>query len=426
MNKERVVITGLGVIAPNGIGKDVFKDAITNGISGICFNQQLRDYNFGCQVAGIPKISEIETQDFLKQYRLSNKTISSGIIYGCISGIEAWKDSGLPIDTREPRWADGCIFGSGISGIEAIIYGEKILSQGSPKKMGGRIAQQAMNSGVSAYLGGILGLGNQVSTNASACTTGTEAIVMGYDRIRLGLADRMLVGSTDSHGYMVWAPFDAMFALTRQNNNRPKEASCPMSPNASGFVPGAGSGALVLERMDLAIARGATIYGEIIGANINSGGQLGNGTITIGNKKGIQKCIQSAIDSAQITSDEIDLISGHLTSTIGDQIEIECWANVLQRSPKDFPWINSLKSMIGHCLSGAGSIESVAAVLQMYHGFIHPSLNCKELHPNIASRIHNSRVPKSTINDDAINIVAKTSFGFGDVNACIIFQKFEN
>ncbi len=423
MDKERVVITGLGVVAPNGIGKSNFKEAIINGVSGVEHMDELKNLNFGCQIASIPKIEAKYKEDFTNKYKLK-KIISSGILFGCMAGTEAWVDAGLTINEGgNPDWESGCVFGTGISGIEAIDFSDKTVDNGNPRKMGGRIAQQAMNSGISAYLGGIIGLGNQVTTNSSACTTGAEAIVMGYDRIRFGLAERMLVGSTESQGANVWAPFDAMLALNRKDNDTPKTASKPMSKHSSGFVPGAGAGALVLESLSAAKKRGARVYCEITGANVNSGGQRENGTMTIGNISGIEKCINDALTMSDISANQVDLISGHLTSTIGDRIEIGCWSSVLKRDKSDFPWVNSLKSMIGHCLSAAGSIESVSAVLQLYHGFIHPSLNCQVVHPDIESKINESKIPSEVVFDNKLNVVAKTSFGFGDVNACIIFRK---
>ena len=145
--------------------------------------------------------------------------------------------------------------------------------------------------------------------------------------------------------------------------------------------------------------------------------------MTAPNSVAVQKCIKKAIENAGIYSNEIDAINGHLTATSKDSLEIQNWSEALNRSGADFPYINSLKSMVGHCLSGAGSVESVASVLQLYHGFIFPNINCDDLHPEIISRIDASRIPQQLIEKE-LTIIAKASFGFGDVNGCVIFKKY--
>ena len=282
-----------------------------------------------------------------------------------------------------------------------------------------------MNSGISAYLGGKLGLGNQVTTNSSACSTGTEAIIMAYDRIKSGQAKRILAGSTGDSGPYIWAGFDALRVCSSKFNNNPEKGSRPMSATAAGFVPGSGAGALVIEDLESALERGATIYAEILGGNVNSGGQCGNGSMTAPNSDAVQRCITEAMKNSGITATDIDAINGHLTATTKDSLEIENWTKALNRSGNNFPYINSLKSMTGHCLSAAGSIESVAAILQLHEGFLFGNTNCEDLHPEISALIDSSKVPLKTINTN-LNIIAKASFGFGDVNACVLFKKFDN
>jgi len=178
-----------------------------------------------------------------------------------------------------------------------------------------------------------------------------------------------------------------------------------------------------LEDLETALARGAKIYAEVLGGNLNSGGQRGQGTMTAPNPVAVQKCIKSGMENAGIHPNEIDAINGHLTATSKDSLEIQNWSEALDRRGADFPYINSLKSMVGHCLSGAGSVESVASVLQLHRGFIFPNINCEDLHPDITAFIDASRIPQELIEKD-LNIIAKASFGFGDVNGCIIFKKY--
>ncbi len=145
--------------------------------------------------------------------------------------------------------------------------------------------------------------------------------------------------------------------------------------------------------------------------------------MTAANSAGVVRCIQEAITNSGITGKDIDLISGHLTATMADRHEIQNWISATGRSGEDFPLTNSLKSMIGHCLSAAGSIESVASILQIVHGFVHPNINLDDPSPEITNLVSVNSLPTSNINRP-VSVVAKANFGFGDVNSCLIFSKF--
>jgi len=421
MNK-RVVITGLGVVAPNGVGLEAFTHAIKNGISGIKHDSELERLKFSCQIVGKPEISRELSLNYLTELELRNFN-STGILYGMIAGIDAWKDAGLLINEIEPDWDSGTIFGTGTSGIDKFRESIYKIDDFKTRSLGSTSVAQTMNSGISAYLSGKIGLGNQVTTNSSACTTGSESILMGYQRIKAGLAKRVLVGSTSDSGPYIWAGFDAMRVCTFKHNESPEKGSRPMSASASGFVPASGAGALVLEDLETALNRGVAIYAEVLGGNLNSGGQRGEGSMTAPNPVAVRKCIKDAIANAGITANDIDAINGHLTATSKDSLEIMNWSQALDRKGAHFPYINSLKSMVGHCLSAAGSVESVAAVLQIKQGFIFPNINCEDLHPEISAIIDADRIPTQLITKE-INIIAKASFGFGDVNGCVVFKKF--
>ena len=421
--EKRVVITGLGVVAPNGVGLAEFTHSIKNGISGIKHNSELERLQFSCQISGTPDISTELISNYFSELELRNFN-SSGILYGVIAGIDAWKDAGLLINNdNEPDWDSGTIFGTGTSGIDKFRESIYKIDAFQTRRLGSTAVAQTMNSGVSAYLGGKLGLGNQVSTNSSACTTGTESILMAFERIKSGQAKRILAGSTSDSGPYIWGGFDAMKVCTYKHNETPEIGSRPMSQSASGFVPGSGAGALVLEDLESALLRGAKIYAEVLGGNVNSGGQRGAGTMTAPNSTAVQKCITTAIENSGISANHIDAINGHLTATSKDSLEIQNWSSALNRKGMDFPYINSLKSMVGHCLSGAGSIEIVATVLQLKQGFVFPNINCADLHPEITAIIDESRIPQKLIEKD-LNVIIKASFGFGDVNGCVVFKKY--
>ena len=196
-----------------------------------------------------------------------------------------------------------------------------------------------------------------------------------------------------------------------------------MSASASGFVPGSGAGAMVLESLESALERGATIYAEVLGGEINSGGQRNGGTLTAPNPEAVQRCITKALEHAKVLPSEVDVINGHLTATTKDALEIENWTKALLRSGSKFPYINSTKSLVGHCLAAAGAIECVASILQLKNQFVAPNLNIEDLHPDIEKLISSDRIPNEMMTIE-INTIAKASFGFGDVNACVLFKRF--
>lgn len=421
--ENRVVITGLGVVAPNGITVKEFSASIKEGRSGITHHPELKDLGFSCTIAGVPDISEAKKAAYFTPLELRGFS-STGILYGCIAGIDAWKDAGFTVDKNSATDFDsGTIFGAGTSGVEKFREAIYKIDDHKVRRVGSSTVAQIMVSGVSAYLGGKLGLGNQVTTNSSACATGAESILMGYERIKNGQATRMLVGSCSDGGPYIWGGFDALRVTTYKHNETPQKGCRPLSASASGFVPGSGAGAMVLESLESALNRGAKIYAEVLGGAVTSGGQRNGGTMTAPNPEAVQKCISKAIINANLNPKQIDTINGHLTATTKDSLEIENWTKALELKGENFPPINSLKSMIGHCLTASGAIESVASVIQIKDDFIFPNTNCEDIHPDITALISEKSIPQQMINT-TVNIVAKASFGFGDVNACVIFKKY--
>lgn len=420
---NRVVITGMGVVSPNGIGLDQFLSAIKNGVSGIKHQQLLSDLKFSCQIAGLPEVSEELAAQYFSPLELRNFN-SSGILYGVIAGMDAWKDAGLPLnETDEPFWDYGMVFGAGTSGIDRFREAIYTIDKLEIRRLGSTVVAQTMNSGVSAYLSGKIGLGNQISTNSSACCTGTESLLTAFERIKSGQATVILAGATSDSGPYIWGGFDGMKVCTYKHNETPTKGSRPMSATASGFVPGSGAGAFVVESLTHAKARGAKIYAEILGGHANSGGQRGAGTMTAPNSTAVQRCISKALENAHVQANEIDAINGHLTATAMDALEISNWTIALNRKGSDFPYINALKGMTGHCLTASGSIECVASVLQTQHDFLFPNVNCEDLNPAITALIDAEKIPQK-MKSIKINTLIKASFGFGDVNACIILKKY--
>ena len=421
---RRVVITGLGVIAPNGNGLADFELALRKGKSGIRRHADMDAAGFGCRVAGVPQgVEELVAAAFAPDELLA---MNSSQRFCSLAAVDAWSDAGLARPERgddRVDWDSGAILGTGIGGMDTIA--ERIVpcvNEKRVRRLGSTAVEQCMASGISARVSGLLALGNQVTTNSSACSTGVEAVTMGADRIRRGLATRMLCGGSEGASHYIWAGFDSMRVLCRAFNDEPEKASRPLSASAGGFVPGAGAGVLVLESLDSAQARGARIYAEVLGAAVNCGGHRGGGSMTAPNPAGVRRCVQEALADAEISGRDVDLVNGHLTATGADPAEVASWSHALERGPAEFPTLTATKSMIGHTLGAAGAIECIATLLMLTRGFAHPCLNSEDLHPEIEPFA--ASIPREARELSDARIAVKAGFGFGDVNACVVFRSW--
>ena len=422
--RKRVVVTGLGVVSPNGNGTRDFELALRKGLSGIRSNEAMAESGFACQVAGVPQgVDELASASFNEDELLA---MNMGHRYASLAAVEAWTDAGFERPARDDErvnWDAGAILGTGIGGMDTI--GNRVVpltNAGKVRRLGSTAVEQVMASGISARVSGQLALGNRVTTNSSACSTGTEAIAEGLERIRGGRARRMLCGGAEGASHYIWAGFDGMRVLCRKFNETPERASRPMSASAAGFVPGSGAGVLLLEDLDSAQGRGARIHAEVLGAALNCGGHRGGGSMTAPNPESVQRCVREALDDAAVAPEQVDVISGHLTATGADPGEVKSWAAALSREPGNLPPITATKSLIGHALGAAGAIESVACVLMLREGFVHASLNCEDVHPEIEPFA--ASIPHETRDLPGLEVMIKAGFGFGDVNACLVFRKW--
>jgi 3-oxoacyl-(acyl-carrier-protein) synthase len=418
------VITGLGVIAPNGNGLAEFELALRKARSGLAFQPSMQEAGFGCHVAAVPQGVDALAQAAFREEELLAMNASHR--YAALAAVEAWQDAGFARpEAGDDRvdWDSGAVLGTGIGGMDTIA--EKVVplvNEKKSKRLGSTSVEQVMASGISARVSGLLALGNQVTTNSSACATGVEAIAEGVWRIRAGRAERMLCGGAEVPSPYIWAGFDAMRVLCRKFNDAPERASRPMSASAAGFIPGSGAGVLVVESLEAAQKRGARIRAEVLGVATNCGGHRGGGSMTAPNPEGVVRCIQAALSDAALEPSRVDAISGHLTATGADPREVGAWSRALGRGPADFPWITSTKSLIGHGLGAAGAIESVAAVLMLEGGFVHASKNCEDVHPEIAPFA--DAIPHETLELPGLSVMMKAGFGFGDVNAALVLRKW--
>ena len=282
-NETRVVITGMGCITPNANNVDEFKSSIESGRSGIKHIPKLEELKFGCQVGGECSGYEKRLEDTFLESEID--AMSEGMKMSSLAALEAFSMAQLKPkaeDCDEVYEDTGAYIGTGIGGLD--VFADWVYPNVEAKKvrrLGSSVVERIMCSGPSAKIAGLLGLGNHVSANSSACSTGTEAVIMGLDRIRSGQAKRMLVGGVEAAHPHIWAGFDAMRVLSRKFNDQPEQASRPMSASAAGFVPGSGAGVLVIEELETALARKAPIIAEITGGPIRFAARIAADSIGI-------------------------------------------------------------------------------------------------------------------------------------------------
>ncbi|MBI3298878.1 MAG: beta-ketoacyl-[acyl-carrier-protein] synthase family protein [Elusimicrobia bacterium] len=433
--RKRVVVTGLGVVAPNGVGLPAYRAALKAGKSGITWHEQLKKLNFACQIGGAPPIEEDDILKVLPQ--TDYHKLSEAMIYAALAAVECARDSGMAVDLLKGYqntpvdWDTGAFIGCGVGGMDTIFEElGPVMAEAEEQEpgrgtapMGTDIVPKVMGSSVSVAVGKFLGLGGQTTTNSSACNTGTEAIFEGYKHIQLGYAESMFVGGAEGSHYGVWSGFDAMRdVLCSKYNEMPGKGSQPMGAGACGFVPAGGAAVLRIESLESAQKRGAKIHCELVAAYCNSGGQRDGGTMTFPNPDGVARCIRRVLKDSGVSPSAISLINGHLTSTGADPREAGSWIKALELPLEKFPLIQSTKSMIGHTLGAAGALEAVAAIDQLSQGYVHPSINCETVHPEI-QKIAGS-IPHEMI-QKRLDYVIKASFGFGDVNGCLLFKRWE-
>jgi 3-oxoacyl-(acyl-carrier-protein) synthase len=431
---KRIVVTGIGAVAPNGLGIAAYGAALRAGKSGISHHAELAELKFSSQIGGKPPVGPDEAESLISEVDLAK--LNEAMVYSTMAAVEAARMSGVGVDLKKGYqdtpvdWNTGAIIGCGIGGMDTMfeelaptmaVAAEQDPGMG-PRGMGTDIVPKIMESSVSVAVGKFLGLGGQTTTNSSACNTGTEAIFEAYKHLQLGYADSMYAGGAEGTHAGTWAGFDAMRdVLCSKFNDMPEKGSQPMGAGACGFVPAGGAGVLRLETLESAQRRGANILCELVSAYCNSGGQRDGGTMTFPNPDGVARCIRRVLKDAGVDPKRISLINGHLTSTGADPREVGSWIKALELDLKAFPLIQSTKSMIGHTLGAAGALECVAVVDQLMGGYVHPSINSENVHPQIPV---GDSIPHQMVRKE-LEYVIKASFGFGDVNGCLLFKRWD-
>ena len=409
MNKRRVVVTGLGLITPVGIGvKESWKN-ILNGVSGITNISKFDASNFKSQVAG-------EVKSFDPDLYLNPKDSSrmdTFIQFGLVAGIEAIKDSGLEV-TEENSERIGVSIGSGIGGINLIETTSDNFDQGGPRKVSPFFVPGSIINMISGNLSIMYGLKGPNISIVTACTTGTHSIGDASRMIEYGDADVMIAGGSEAAiTELTVAGFSAAKALTQRNDD-PKTASRPWDKDRDGFVIGEGAGVMIIEEYEHAMKRGAKIYCELSGYGMSADAYH----ITAPSIDGPKRSMLNAINNAGINLDEVGYINAHGTSTqLGDLNEVNAIKETFNKHAYNLV-VNSTKSMTGHLLGGAGGIESVFTALAIHHQISPPTMN-------IFNQDTECDLDFAANEAKDINIKAalKNNFGFGGTNGSLIFKR---
>ncbi len=409
MTKRRVVVTGLGLVTPVGIGvKESWKNILA-GVSGISNITKFDAKNFSSQIAG-----EVKNFDPLLYLNPKDaRRMDTFIQFGLVAGIEAFNDSGIII-TEENAERIGVSIGSGIGGINLIESTSDTFDDGGPRKVSPFFIPGTIINMISGNLSIILGLKGPNVAIVTACTTGTHSIGDAARMVEYGDADVMVAGGSEAAiTELSVAGFSSAKALSSRNND-PTTASRPWDKDREGFVIGEGAGVMVLEEYEHAKKRGAKIYCELTGYGMSADAYH----ITAPSIDGPKRSMVNALKNARVNPDQIQYINAHGTSTpLGDLNETNAIKKTFGSSAHQLI-VNSTKSMTGHLLGGAGGIEPVFTVLAIHEQVSPPTINIFNQDPECdldycANEARSMRI------DTAL----KNNFGFGGTNGSLVFKK---
>jgi 3-oxoacyl-[acyl-carrier-protein] synthase I len=401
---RRVVVTGLGIVSSIGSSADEVIASLRDAKSGIRFTQEYADLGFRSQVQAAPNCDWEALVD-----RRAARFLAQGTGWAHVAMEQAIADSGLE-ETEVSNDRTGLIVGAGGPSTKVIIEAAATTREKGPKRIGPFAVPKAMSSGASATLATwfkIRGLNFSIS---SACATSTHCIGSAYEQIAWGKQDVVFAGGTEELDWSLSNLFDAMGAMSSNFNDRPETASRAYDANRDGFVIAGGAGIVVLEEYERAKARGAKIYGEVVGYAANSDGF----DMVAPSGEGATRCMNLALAGAGGRT--IDYLNPHGTSTpVGDIKEMEAVRAVFG---KNAPAISSTKSLTGHSLGAAGAQEAIYSILMMNNGFLAESAHIETLDPAFEDMpILRKRA------DRQVETVMSNSFGFGGTNGCLIMAR---
>ena len=409
MSKRRVVVTGLGLITPVGIGVSETWKNIIAGKSGITAISKFDTSNFSSQIAG-----EVKNFDPLQYLNAKEaRRMDTFIQYGLAAGIEAIKDSGFVIDEKTSERI-GVSIGSGIGGIDLIESTSDVFDEGGQRKVSPFFIPGTIINMISGNLSIMYGLKGPNVAIVTACTTGTHSIGDAARMIEYGDANVMVAGGSEAAiTELAVAGFASAKALSSRNDD-PETASRPWDNDRDGFVIGEGAGVMVLEEYEQAKKRGAKIYCELSGYGMSADAFH----ITAPSIDGPMRAMTNALKNAHLNADQIQYINAHGTSTpLGDLNETNAVKQIFGDNAKKVA-VNSTKSMTGHLLGGAGGIESVFTALAIYNQVSPPTINIFNQDPecDLDYVANNAR-------DIKIEAALKNNFGFGGTNGSLVFSK---
>jgi 3-oxoacyl-(acyl-carrier-protein) synthase len=416
----RVVITGMGVVTVIGDSVDAFRDSLVAGRSGITRWRRAMDprcySQVGGDLAGFDINAHLETvgraypHDVCKRLRSLTRTTPLPGRVVAAAALQAYLESGVG-DAAPPERVAHVLAGHNVNA--AYIVENTMTFHDEPDYIEPLFGLHVLDTDVLSMTSELLTIRGPAFTVGGACASGNLAVLAGLDLLRARRADAVLVTGSPIEIEAVflhsWALMDAL--SFKSFNDAPERASRPFDRRREGFVPSEGAGAIVLERLDAAQARGATIHAEVRGASSVSDACR----LTRPDEDGQARAMMLALDDAGMTANEIDYINAHATSTpLGDAVEAAAIQAVFGTRARSIP-ISATKSMIGHCLSAAGVVELIATVLQMRGGFVHPTINQDEPDPAFDLDF----VPDQA-REARITTAMSNSFGFGGLNSSIV------
>ncbi|MES2547212.1 MAG: beta-ketoacyl-ACP synthase II [Pseudomonadota bacterium] len=407
--KRRVVITGLGVVSPVGIGTETAWANIVNGQSGIARITKFDPSAFTSQIAGEVKDFNVEAYLSAKEARRMDTFIQ----FGLVAGIEAFKDSGIEV-TEQNAERIGVSIGSGIGGLGLIEATNDVYDEGGTRKISPFFIPGTIINMISGNLSIMFGLKGPNVAIVTACTTGTHSIGDAARMIEYGDADVMVAGGAEAAiTELGVGGFAAARALSSRNDD-PATASRPWDKDRDGFVIGEGAGVMVLEEYEHAKARGARIYAELIGYGMSADAYH----MTAPNMDGPRRSMVNALKNAKIDASQVQYVNAHGTSTpLGDANETNAIKAAFGAHASKIV-VNSTKSMTGHLLGGAGGLESVFTVLAIHHQISPPTINIFNQDPEC-----DLDYCANTARDMPIEYALKNNFGFGGTNGSLVFKK---
>ena len=402
---NRVVVTGMGIVSSLGANKLEVLESLKSAKSGIAFSEKYKEMGLRSHVHG--SIPEIDTSEIIDRKML--RFMADAAIYNAVALDEAIKESGLSPEMISHE-RTGLIMGSGGASNQNVVESADILRERGIKRVGPYRVPRAMGSTTSACLSTLFKIKGINYSISSACSTSAHCIGNAMEQIQLGKQDVVFAGGGEELDWSLTMLFDAMGALSSKYNDSPTQASRAFDADRDGFVISGGGGALVLESLDHAQARGAKIIAELVGYGATSDGY----DMVAPSGEGAKRCMELATASV---NGSIDYINAHGTSTpVGDVKELGAIKEVFA---ENIPLIGSTKSLSGHALGAAGVNESIYSLLMLQNNFVAESVNIE----NLDSEATGMPIVMET-KDVKLSRVLSNSFGFGGTNACLVFEKF--